>query len=209
MLSLYIYIFSSLNVFPFLFNNLFSYPCLSSNSSKILVLISKVYFCPFIKSPWNGDINWVTPAELSGQMFYGETERKLSSTGAKGLYLMPVGTVLLSSRAPIGKLAITKVPMCCNQGFKNIVCNDSVDNFFLYYTLLQRIEQIKALGRGATFKEVSKSSISSYKIIVPPLSLQKSFAKRIISIEQKKEQINSVIKDLETIYASRMQYWFE
>lgn len=158
---------------------------------------------------WNGDINWVTPAELSGQMFYGETERKLSSTGAKGLYLMPVGTVILSSRAPIGKLAITKVPMCCNQGFKNIVCNDSVDNIFLYYTLLQTIEQIKALGRGATFKEVSKSSISSYKIIVPPLSLQKSFAKRIISIEQKKEQINSVIKDLETIYASRMQYWFD
>ena len=158
---------------------------------------------------WNGDINWVTPAELKGQMYYGETERKLSPKGAKGLCLMPVGTVLLSSRAPIGKLAITKIPMCCNQGFKNIVCNDSINNIFLYYILLQTIEQVKALGRGATFKEVSKSSISSYKVIVPPLTLQQSFAKHIISIEQKKDQINTSIKDLETLLASRMQYWFD
>ena len=74
------------------------------------------------ESNWNGNINWVTPAELGTQLYYGETIRRISTNAAKRLTLMPVGTVLLSTRAPIGKLAITKVPMCCNQGFKNIIC---------------------------------------------------------------------------------------
>lgn len=158
---------------------------------------------------WNGDINWVTPAELGEQLYYGETVRKLTEKGAKGLTMMPVGTVLLSSRAPIGKLAITKVPMCCNQGFKNIICNSSINNIFLYYYLLQTIELVKALGRGATFKEVSKSSLSSYKIITPPIDLQQSFATHILSIEQQKMMVNSSVKELETLLASRMQYWFD
>ena len=69
------------------------------------------------ESNWDGDVNWVTPAELGEHIYYGETARKLTEKGAKGLTIMPVGTVLLSSRAPIGKLAITTEPMCCNQGF--------------------------------------------------------------------------------------------
>ena len=158
---------------------------------------------------WDGHINWVTPAELKEQLYYGETERKLTEKGAKGLTLMPVGTVLLSSRAPIGKLAITKVPMCCNQGFKNIICNKDTNNIFLYYYLSLTIEDVKALGRGATFKEVSKTAISAYSVPLPPLSLQQEFAKRIELIELQKAQICSTIKDLETLLASRMQYWFD
>ena len=161
------------------------------------------------ESNWDGDVNWVTPAELGEQLYYGETVRKLTVKGAKGLTLMPVGTVLLSSRAPIGKLAITTVPMCCNQGFKNIICNDTISNIFLYYYLFMTMEHIKTLGRGATFKEVSKSAISAYKVILPPLSLQQSFAKRVELIEQQKAQMSSTIKDLETLLASRMQYWFD
>jgi len=161
------------------------------------------------ESNWNGDINWVTPAELEEQLFYGETKRKLSHKGAKGLTMMPIGTVLLSSRAPIGKLAITTIPMCCNQGFKNIICNDKLNNIYLYYYLKLTIDLIISLGRGATFKEVSKKVISSYKVPLPPLSLQQTFAKRIEVIEQQKQQINKTIKDLETLLASRMQYWFD
>ena len=158
---------------------------------------------------WGGNINWVTPAELGDQLFYGETVRKLTEKGAKRLIIMPVGTVLLSSRAPIGKLAITTVPMCCNQGFKNIICNDSINNIFLYFYLLNTIESVKSMGRGATFKEVSKTAISSYNVPLPPLSLQQEFAKRIELIEQQKAQISSTIKDLETLLASRMQHWFD
>ena len=161
------------------------------------------------ESNWNGNINWVTPAELGTQLYYGKTIRRISTNAAKKLTLMPVGTVLLSTRAPIGKLAITKVPMCCNQGFKNIICCQDLNNIFLYFYLLLTMDKIKAMGRGATFKEVSKQAISHYLVLLPPLPLQQFFAQRIEQIERQKSAVQKSITDLETLLASRMQDWFE
>ncbi len=160
------------------------------------------------ESNWDGDVNWVTPAELGEHIYYGETARKLTEKGAKGLTIMPVGTVLLSSRAPIGKLAITTEPMCCNQGFKNIICGNNLNNIFLYFFLKQTMDLVQALGRGATFKEVSKRAISSYNIILPPLPLQESFAEKIEAIERQKELIKQSIAETETLFNSRMDYYF-
>lgn len=160
------------------------------------------------ESNWDGDVNWVTPAELGVQVYYGETVRKITDKAAKSLTLMPVGTVLLSSRAPIGKLAITSVPMCCNQGFKNIVCGREMNNVFLYYFLMLTMESIKALGRGATFMEVSKRAISDYKTIVPPLTLQQSFAQKIQSIESQKAAINRSIAETQKLFDYTMDKYF-
>lgn len=157
---------------------------------------------------WDGNINWVTPAELNNQLFYGSTQRKLTEKGASGLTLMPTGTVLLSSRAPIGKLAITTEPMCCNQGFKNIVCGNKLNNIFLYYYLRLTMDNVKALGVGATFKEVSKKAISAYPIILPPLPLQQAFAEKVEAIERQKELINQSLREVQTLFDSRMDYWF-
>lgn len=159
-------------------------------------------------SNWGGNINWVTPAELNEQLYYGETIRKITEKAAKSLTLMPIGTVLLSSRAPIGKLAITTTPMCCNQGFKNIICSNRINNVFLYHYLKLTIDDIKALGRGATFKEVSKKNISDYKIYIPPLSLQEEFAEKIEAIEKQKELLKRSIKEVETLFDARMDYYF-
>lgn len=160
------------------------------------------------ESNWDGDVNWVTPAELGVQLYYGETVRKITDKAAKSLTLMPVGTVLLSSRAPIGKLAITSVPMCCNQGFKNIVCGREMNNVFLYYFLMLTMESIKALGRGATFMEVSKRAISDYKTIVPPITLQESFAQKIQSIESQKAAINRSIAETQKLFDYTMDKYF-
>ena len=160
-------------------------------------------------SNWDGHVNWVTPAELDIQLYYGETKRKITEKAAKSLTIMPKGTVLLSTRAPIGKLAITTVPMCCNQGFKNMICKDELVNIFLYYYLLFTMDNIKAMGRGATFKEVSKNAINEYSVVLPPLSLQQLFAARIEAIEQQKANVKAAIEKLETLLAARMQYWFE
>lgn len=160
------------------------------------------------ESNWDGDVNWVTPAELGEQLYYGETARKLTEKGARGLTIMPIGTVLLSSRAPIGKLAITTVPMCCNQGFKNIICNNVINNVYLFYYLKNTMELVQALGRGATFKEVSKSAISLYNVSLPPLSLQQKFAEKIEAIEHQKELIKQSITETETLFNSRMDYYF-
>lgn len=159
-------------------------------------------------SNWDGNINWITPAEMGVQLYYGETQRKITEKAAKKLTLMPVGTVLLSSRAPIGKLAITSVPMCCNQGFKNIICGKSVVNVFLYYYLKLTLDNVIALGRGATFKEVSKQAISTYTTIVPPISLQQSFASKIESIEKQKATIAQSIAETQKLFNYTMDKYF-
>lgn len=160
------------------------------------------------ESNWNGDVNWITPAEMGVQLYYGETQRKITQKAAKSLTLMPVGTVLLSSRAPIGKLAISTVPMCCNQGFKNIICGKSINNIFMYYYLMLTMDNVIALGRGATFKEVSKQGISAYNVIVPPLPLQQSFAAKIESIEKQKAAINKSIEESQKLFDYTMDKYF-
>lgn len=160
------------------------------------------------ESNWDGDVNWVTPAELGVQLFYGETRRKITSKAAKSLTIMPIGTLLMSSRAPIGKLAITSVPMCCNQGFKNIVCGNNVNNIYLYYCLMLNINSIKAMGRGATFKEVSKQAVSSFEIMLPPMNLQELFAQKILSIESQKKSINRSIAESQKLFDYTMDKYF-
>ena len=159
-------------------------------------------------SNWDGDINWITPAELGVQLYYGETTRKLTEKGAKGLTLMPKGTVILSTRAPIGKLAITTVPMCCNQGFKNIICGDNINNIYLYYYLMYTMDKIKLLGRGVTFKEVSKSAIADFGVVTPPLTNQQQFAEKIEAIENQKKLVKKSLQEVEVLFNSRMDYYF-
>lgn len=127
-----------------------------------------------IKSFWDGDNYWVTPAELKGEKYINKTERTITNEAVSktNLTLLPKGTVLLSSRAPIGKVCITKVPMYCNQGFKNIVCKDSLYNEFVYYYLLYSVPYLESLGTGATFKEISKRVVENVEIPLPPLEEQ-------------------------------------
>jgi len=141
---------------------------------------------------WNGDIKWVTPAEISdGSYFIYDTERHISEKA--GLKPMPAGTVLLSSRAPIGKVAITGEPMCCNQGFKNLICSDRIHNRFLYRYLKNKTAYLNSLGRGSTFKEISKSIVEDVQIPLPPLPIQQKIADVLdlasTLIEKRKAQI--------------------
>lgn len=136
-------------------------------------------------SNWGGNNNWVTPAELNGEKYYGKTKRTISDKAAKGMQLLPIGTVLLSSRAPIGKVAITTEPMYCNQGFKNIVCSNVLYNEYVYWYILFSVPQLEALGVGATFKELSKSKTEEFSISFPSLPEQERIAARLDSISEK------------------------
>lgn len=158
---------------------------------------------------WDGNNYWVTPAELNGK-YISSTIRSITDEGviAANLKLLPKGTVLFTSRAPIGKVAITRAPMFCNQGFKNFICSDFIINEYLYHVLLYNTEYLKSLGVGATFKEVSKSKISSVCISLPPLPLQQQFAAKIEAIEKQKELIKKSIKETEDLFNSRMDYYF-
>lgn len=125
---------------------------------------------------WDGDINWVTPAELTddSDIIYSSV-RRITELGVKksGLSPFPAGTVLLSSRAPIGKIAIAGTEMYCNQGFKNLICSDKIFNRYLYWFLKANTKLLNSLGRGATFKEISKSIVENIEIPLPPLEEQR------------------------------------
>lgn len=160
---------------------------------------------------WDDGIhNWVTPAELKGEKFYGSTLKKITDFALEhcNLTLLPVGTVLLSSRAPIGKVAITTEPMYCNQGFKNIVCGENLNNEYLYYYLLLNNEELNRRGNGVTFKEISKKIVEEFPLILPPLNLQQEFASQIQVIDRQKDLVQDQLSDAEQLMAERMQYYF-
>ena len=147
------------------------------------------------KRYWNGTHVWITPAELSEDSFIvTDSERHITDEAIKatGLKSFPKGTVLLSSRAPIGKVAIAGCEMYCNQGFKNLICSESIYNLYLYYFLKSKTAYLNSLGRGATFKEISKGIVEDISIPFPVYSEQIRIAKQLQKISElislKKEQ---------------------
>ena len=142
------------------------------------------------KENWNGDVLWITPAEMTSDSFYiYDTERKITSKGqkSKSLSLMPVNTVLLSTRAPIGKVGIAGTQMTCNQGFKNFYCKEDVLNpIYLYFLFKSNTDYLNSKGTGTTFKELSKSAAEKIKVPVPSLELQNKFAAFVQQIDKSK-----------------------
>lgn len=142
-----------------------------------------------VEEYWDGDVKWITPAELDNNSYkITDTVRKITDLAVKktGLSSFPEGTVLLSSRAPIGKVAIAGCEMYCNQGFKNLICSDKINNKYLYWFLKGNTEFLNSLGRGATFKEISKQIVANIEINLPDYERQ-------IEIAELLEKINKII----------------
>ena len=140
-----------------------------------------------VTSYWDGNIKWITPAELNEDTFYiMDSVRHITEEGKEktGLSYLPTGTVILSSRAPIGKTAIAGCEMCCNQGFKNLICSDAIYNEYLYFFLKSKTDHLNSLGRGATFKEISKSIVENIEIPLPEVNQQKEIAEKFKKLEQ-------------------------
>lgn len=120
---------------------------------------------------WNGDVPWITPKEIGGleDPIITRTEECITEEGyqSASCQMLPIGTVLLSSRAPIGHLAITGLPVCTNQGFKNLVPKKGTYSKYLYWAVRARKQDLVDLGRGATFKEVSKAIVEEFELPFP------------------------------------------
>jgi type I restriction enzyme S subunit len=165
-----------------------------------------------IKEYWNGDTLWITPAEIKEDDYYiADTQRKITQLAVEktNLRLLPKGTILLSSRAPIGKIAICDNDMYCNQGFKNIICSEKLNNRYVYYYLKYNIEYLKSLGRGATFKEISKGIVENLEIPFKDIKEQITIANKLDKITEiikiRKEQI----KHFDEIIKSQFVEMFE
>ena len=160
---------------------------------------------------WNGKYRWLSPAELkedSGYIY--DSVRKITKAGIESCSLqeLPIGTVILSTRAPIGKVAIAGNTFYCNQGFKCIICSKIILPRYLYSLLLYNSTYLNSLGRGATFKEISKSIVENILIPVPSIDLQTQFADFVTKVEQQKATVQKSIEKLETLKNSLMQEYF-
>lgn len=128
---------------------------------------------------WGGDVAWATPKDLSGlrDWVLTGTQRTLTTDGLASCSaaMMPEGTVLLSSRAPIGLVAVSAIPICTNQGFKSLICGPEVDPWYLFAWCKLRTAYLQSLGHGATFNEISKRRVEAVLVPLPPLKNQHAF----------------------------------
>ena len=159
---------------------------------------------------WNGDLCWISPAELQGEHYLYDSVKKITreAVKAKSLKQLPVGTVILSSRAPIGKLAINKVPMYCNQGFKCVVCGKELYNEYLYWWFYFKKDYLNSLGTGATFPEISKSVVENIPIPLPPLSEQQEIVSHLDAafgeIEGLKAKAEAQLREARTLFQAAL-----
>ena len=163
------------------------------------------------KEYWNGEYYWITPAEISeDDLVVYKTQRTLTELGVRSSSLrrLPTGTILLSSRAPIGKVAIAGVEMYCNQGFKNLVCGKELNPIYGYALLKYNTEYLNSLGRGATFKEISKAIVENIYIPVPPIERQNDFARFVEQTDKSKFRIKQSLEKLEILYKALLQKYF-
>lgn len=150
-----------------------------------------------------GTIPWITPKDLAGfsGRFISNGERSITEQGLSSCstQLMPAHTVLFSSRAPIGYIAIAQQEVCTNQGFKSVIPNDNTDYMFLYYLLKYNKNKIENLGSGTTFKEVSGTTMKRIEVTVPESIDEQCKIASVLSIIDDKIEKNREINDVFTI----------
>ena len=156
---------------------------------------------------WDGNVPWVTPKDLSklGQKHLSDTPRHITKAGLKSCSarMLPAQSVLLSSRAPIGLVAINTLPVCTNQGFKSLVPRfDLVSPDFLFWWLKTHEMHLQSKGRGATFKEVSKKIVEDLQIPLPPLDEQKRIAEILDKADALRAKRREALAQLDTLTQS-------
>jgi type I restriction enzyme, S subunit len=129
---------------------------------------------------WNGEITWVTPADLGGLDSYviQQSERLITEAGLNncGTKLCPAGSLIVSTRAPIGHMGITTLATCTNQGCKTLIPKSNVDVRFLYYALYVKKSELNSLGSGSTFMELSADSLGTVRVSLPEKKQQNLIA---------------------------------
>lgn len=155
---------------------------------------------------WDGDVNWVTPADFKTEDVYVENgKRNISENGFSdcSLELIPINSLIFSKRAPIGKVCVNRNEMCTNQGCLACVKKINLSIKFFYYLLSSLTEYFEVLGSGTTFKEISLTSFSDFKVLFPPISEQESIAN---FLDKKCTQIDSLISEKQSLIKDLAEY---
>lgn len=170
-----------------------------------------------INEYWNGDIIWLSPTdlpEIGSISKISSSNKKITQLGLNksSAKLLPKGSVVFSSRASIGKIGIAEVELTTNQGFTNFICGEKISNNYLCYVLKRNIGKIASLSNSTTFAEVSKTSIKSFQIPLPPLSEQKRIVSKLDALFERIDKsialLEENIKQTEHLMASALDEVF-
>lgn len=158
---------------------------------------------------WDGDIDWITPTDITKQdkRYINSSKRRITKEGLKNssAKLVPPGSLLVCTRATIGAMAITSHAMCTNQGFKNIVPNEDYDIEFIYYLLSFNPNQLIRRASGSTFLELSKSEFEAIKFKTPQLKEQQKIAAVLTNADKEIELLEQQLADLQQEKKALMQ----
>ncbi|MGE3601698.1 MAG: restriction endonuclease subunit S [Dehalococcoidia bacterium] len=158
---------------------------------------------------WDGSIPWATPKDLSDLdgPYLEDTPRKITKAGLQNssAEILPANSVLFSSRAPIGHVAVNRVPTATNQGFKSFVPDPArLDSKYLYHWLRKHRLYLESMGNGATFKEVSKEVVSRVEIPLPPLPEQRRIAAILDHAEALRAKRRQAMVNLGTLISATL-----
>ncbi len=163
-------------------------------------------------SYWGGDVPWLTPKDLSGygSRHISKGERNISYQGLtnSSAKMLPAGSVLLTSRAPIGYVAIAKNQLCTNQGFKSLVLKENADSEFFYYLLKNNVDYIQGMSSGSTFAEISGSQVKALEFKIPSLDVQKRIAGILGALDDRIDVLRRENVVLEQMAQAVFQSWF-
>ena len=162
---------------------------------------------------WDGDVVWVTPDDLgrADSRSITTSQRRITSLGAAsiGQRTVPVRSLVLSTRAPIGHLGIAEVPMTTNQGCKSLAANPGVHAAYAYFQLLSRIDELRSHGTGTTFAELSRAQLARMPFWCPPIRVQQSIAdyldretERMDALVAKKQRLIELLQEKRTALIS-------
>lgn len=163
-----------------------------------------------IEKYWNGDINWFSPTEIGETSYLNSSERKITKLGLKksSAKILPIGTVLFTSRAGIGKTAILEKESTTNQGFQSIVPKKNILNSYFIYSRSEEIKNYaEIVGAGSTFVEVSGKQLEKMMLLIPELKEQQkigSFFEKIDKMIQLQQSKVNKVKDIKSAYLSEM-----
>lgn len=162
---------------------------------------------------YGGNIAWITPKDLSGYQyrFISKGSRNISEEGLNScsLKMLPKNSILFTSRAPVGYVAIAENDLCTNQGFKSIIPNENVDYMFMYYLMKYNKEIIEAMGSGTTFKEVSGTVMKNVYVKIPiDKKEQQKISKILSSLDEKIEINRKINENLEEQAKEIFKRWF-
>ncbi|MFP6149863.1 restriction endonuclease subunit S [Helicobacter pylori] len=154
-----------------------------------------------VTSFWNGSINWFTPTEIGITKYVHKSQRTITPLGLKksSAKLLPIGTILLTSRASIGDCAILKVVATTNQGFQSLIPLEKINNEFLYYLMLTLKNKLLKLASGSTFLEVSPNKIKNLLIPLPPLNEQIAIANVLSDVDHYLYSLDALILKKESV----------